>query len=444
MSKLWASESHAIIAAIFVMFFFGITFDNWFIASFLTLTAYITWLYVRMVRLEKWLARGTKTSEVFDDSGFMAYIIRHLYQQRKVHNKRKKTTKEILSRLHQNISALPDATVLLNDLLEIEWSNSPAQYLLGIHRTEDIGLRISNLIRNPEFLRYLISPDNKKRLEIESPIDSNITLQIKIVRFGRNQRLLTARNITDARKLQEGLKNFVANASHELKTPLTVISGHLEMLENEAQLSESGKLSLTAAQKQATRMHNLIKGLLLLSQVESYQLQANDGNELSISEIMINSLSAVGKSCNDQFVTCLTPENMYLLGIKNEIEGICINLIDNAIRYSPENTPIEIRWSENKDGEYIFSVTDQGPGIAEEDIEHLTKRYFRGTQTTEQSIPGSGLGLAIVQHAAIKHGARLQIKSKPGRGSTFSVIFPEYRVIKNKQENNNVVKLISY
>lgn len=438
MNKLWSTESPAIISALLFFVLFGSIFDNWFVASIITLGGYITWLYYRLIKLEKWLARGTKTSEVYDDGGFIGLIIRHLYHQRKLHNKRKKRTKEILRRLNRNISALPDATVLLNDDLEIEWCNAPAQYLLGIDPRHDIGQRIGNLIRYPKFLRYLIAPDKKNNLEIESPIEQNTTLQVKIVRFGRNQRLLTARNISDQKQLQESLKNFVANASHELKTPLTAITGYLEMLENETGLSKTGKTSVQVAQKQAMRMKTLIEDLLLLSQVESYQLQPNEGERVSVNEVMANAMSTVDKQCNVGPIRCKIPDHLYLLGIPSEIEGICINLIDNAIKYSPDDTPIQISWRTNKEGEMEFSVKDQGPGIEADDLTHITERYYRGRNAISEQSSGSGLGLAIVQQAVLKHNGRLDIKSTPEKGSTFTVTFPSYRVLHNKTVDNVV------
>lgn len=444
MNRIWESEGRAIITAIAVLVVTGLAFENWFLAACLTLSSYIAWLYFRLYKLEKWLARGTKASEVYDDSGFIGDIIRHLYHQKKTHNKRKKRTKDIFRRLNRNISALPDATVLLNDQLEIEWSNAPAQYLLGINQRYDIGQRISNLFRHPKFLRYLISPDKKKHLELESPIDNNITLQIKIVRFGHNQRLLTARNVSDQKQLQEALKNFVANASHELKTPLTAITGHLEMLENENGLSKIGEQSLQVAQKQAHRMKTLIQDLLLLSQVESYQLQPQEGETVNISEVMKNVMLAVDKKCDKNGIKCAIPADMNLLGIQNEIEGICINLLDNAIKYgSGDKIKIHVSWRENKMGEYVFSVTDQGAGISDQDLPHVTQRYYRGSQATAEQVMGSGLGLAIVEQAATKHGASLKISNHAPHGSTFSVTFPSYRVIRKNTKNSNVLKLSS-
>ena len=446
MLKIWQHESHYILGSVFLLIVMAMVFENWMVSTVVIFTGYIFFLYYRLSKLEKWLSRGTKTSEVYDDSGFIGNIIRHLYQQQKSHNKRKKRTKEILRRLNRNISALPDATVLLNDELEIEWCNAPARYLLGINPRSDYGQRITNLFRHPRFLRYLIAPDNEEYLELESSIHHNTTLQIKIVRFGHNQRLLTARNISDQKQLQEGLKNFVANASHELKTPLTTISGHLEMLENESGLSQSGRKSIRVAQKQSRRMHNLIKDLLLLSQVESYKLQPNEGKPISISQLMSNVMVSVGLSCDKGNVSCDIDKNMYLNGINSEIEGICINLIENAFKYTgEEEAKIRISWQRNSSGEYVFTVSDKGPGINEKEIPRLTERYFRGTHLGADTPTGSGLGLAIVEQAAVKHGGKLTIKSTLGKGSSFSVTFPSYRSLdKKSSDRDNVIKLESY
>jgi two-component system, OmpR family, phosphate regulon sensor histidine kinase PhoR len=445
MLKIWQKESHYIIASIIILVLSGIIFEHWILSTISVFTAYILWLYYRLARLEQWLSRGTKASEVYDDGGFIGDIIRHLYHQQKINNKRKKRIKEILRRLNRNISALPDATVLLNQQLEIEWSNDPAKYLLGINPRSDYGQRITNLFRHPKFLRYLIAPDKKDYLELDSPVHSDTTLQIKIVRFGHNQRLLTARNISDQKQLQEGLKNFVANASHELKTPLTTISGHLEMLENESGLTQFGKKSVQVAQKQSRRMRDLIQDLLLLSQVESYKLQPSEGEAISIAQVMANAMVSVGLNCSQDNISCDIDDSLILRGVKSEIEGICINLIENANKYgSTDNPEIKINWSCNAAGEYVFSVSDNGPGIDPKDLPRITERYFRGSHTTAEQSSGSGLGLAIVKQAAVKHGGTLSIKSHLGKGSTFTVTFPSYRAVHTEPENNNVFDLASY
>ena len=444
MSKIWSSEASAILTAVGVVIFFGLLTSHWMLAVLITLTGYILWLYNRLRRLEKWIARGTKTSKVYDDNGFVGIIIRHLYHQKKINNERKRRTKDILGRLNRNISALPDATVLLNESREIEWCNEPAQYLLAINIRNDAGQRITNLIRHPDFLKYLDDPESRPYLEIESHDDHSVTLQLKLVSFGNSQYLLTARNISDQKQLQEGLKNFVANASHELKSPLTVISGHLEMLEAESGLSESGSKSLRTAQSQSTRMKDLIEDLLLLSQVESYHLQPDEGERLSIETIMREVISGLDTTSDLDRVQYRTPDDLDLLGVGSEVRGICTNLIENALKYSDPDGPIVVCWEENNQGELVFSVVDQGPVISEQEIPHLTERYYRGGHTTVNQQSGSGLGLSIVEQAANKHGADLKIESKQGEGSRFSVIFPSYRRLGKEHNLAPVIRLADY
>ena len=443
MANIWTTESRAIAIAAIVLLLLGFASGNWLLASLVTLGAYIGWLYHRLLKLEQWIRQGTKTSQVYDDEGFIGIIIRQLYEQKKVQNKRKRSTKRILRRLNQNISALPDATVLLNGDFQIEWCNAPARYLLNLRSPEDLGYKISNLIRDPELLAYLKDPNSREYVEIISPADPGIVIQIKLAAFAGDQFLLIARNVSDQKQLQESLKNFVANASHELKSPLTVIAGHLEMLEAEAALSDSGRRSLETAVRQTERMKELIQGLLLLSQVESRRLDPGEGDSISVTELMVNVMAALEKFDGRGRVELDYPPSLYLLGVNVEIEGICLNLIENAIKYSTPGTPISVRWSESPNGEFVFSVEDRGPGIGTEEIPRITERYYRGSRSRAET-PGSGLGLAIVKHAASKHGASLVIDSKPGRGSRFWVTFPSYRCLHQARKSARIVNFSDY
>ncbi len=443
MQNIWSTEAWAIVIAASTLALLGLLTDEWFITSLITLGCYIAWLYYRLLKLEKWIRRGTKTSQVYEDRGFVGIIIRQLYQQKKIYNQRKRKTKRILRRLNQNISALPDATVLLNSEFQIEWCNEPAKYLLNLRSPQDLGYKINNLIREPAFLAYLENPGDREHIEIQSPVDEGISIQVKLISLGGNQSLLIARNISDQKQLQESLKNFVANASHELKSPLTVISGHLEMLDAEDGLSDTGRRSLQTAQRQTERMKDLIQGLLLLSQVESYRLAPDEGDRVSITELMINVMAVLEKHAHQDRVNLEHPENLFLLGVKIELEGICINLVENALKYSTPGTPIRVKWEESFRGEYVFSVEDQGPGVEQADIPKLTRRYYRGAKSRAEKT-GSGLGLAIVQHAASKHGATFQIESEPGKGSRFSVTFPSYRCLHEQKQTARVIKLADY
>jgi len=443
MSNIWSTEAWAMAIAACALLLIGAITGSWLIASLVTLGCYIAWLYYRLLKLEQWIRKGTKTSAVYEDKGFVGIIIRQLYEQKKIYNQRKRKTKRILRQLNQNISALPDATVLLNSDFQIEWCNEPAKYLLNLRSPQDLGYKINNLIRDPVFLAYLKNPDDREYIEFQSPVDASISIQVKMVSFGGNQSILIARNISDQKQLQQSLKNFVANASHELKSPLTVISGHLEMLDAEDRLSDTGRRSLRTAQRQTERMHDLIQGLLLLSQVESYRLAPDEGDRISITELMVNVTAALEKYVDQDRVNLDYPDNLFLLGVNIELEGICINLVENALKYSTPGTPIRVKWAESFRGEYVFSVEDQGPGIEPADIPKLTKRYYRGAKSRAETT-GSGIGLAIVQHAATKHGAKFQIESEPDKGSCFSVTFPSYRCLHEQKQAAKIIKLADY
>ena len=443
MSNIWSTEAWAMAIAACALLLIGAVTGSWLIASLATLGCYIAWLYYRLLKLEQWIRKGTKTSEVYEDKGFVGIIIRQLYQQKEVYIQRKRRTKRLLRQLNKNISALPDATVLLNSNSRIEWCNEPAKYLLNLRSPQDLGYKINHLIRDPVFLDYIENPDNREYIEFQSPVDASIDIQVKMVSFGKNQSILIARNVSDQKQLQLSLKNFVANASHELKSPLTVISGHLEMLEAEDKLSDTGRRSLQIAQRQAERMNDLIRGQLLLSQVESYRLAPDEGDRVSITELMVNVMAALEKYTDKDRIHLDCPKNLFLLGVNIEIEGICINLVENALKYSTPGTPVRVKWQENFRGEYVFSVQDQSRGIEPGDIPKLTKRFYRGAMSRAETT-GSGLGLAIVQHAATKHGATFEIESQLDQGSCFSVTFPSYRCLHEQKQAARVIKLADY
>ncbi|MFC1560681.1 phosphate regulon sensor protein PhoR [Pseudomonadota bacterium] len=443
MLNIWSTEAWSLSIAAVAFGLLGFFSGNWFVASLITLGMYILWLYGRLLKLEQWIRKGTKASEVYEDNGFVGIIIRQLHQQKKIHNQRKRRTKKLLHRMNENISALPDATVLLNKELRIEWCNDPARYLLNLRSPQDLGNKLKNIIRDPSLLAYMENPLVQEHIEINSPVDPKVTIQVRKVSFGANKSLLIARNVSDQKQLQESLKNFVANASHELRSPLTVIWGHLEMLEGEQEMSKSGKRSLRIAQRQAERMKELIQDLLLLSQVESYHLAPDEGERISISELKTGLLEALEKYDDRHRVHLDFPAHMFLRGISIEIQGICINLVENAIKYSPPDKPVRVRWFESSNAEYVFDVEDQGSGIEQEEISQLTNRYYRG-QKSRAEVSGSGLGLAIVQHAANKHGAVFKIVSEPGKGSCFSVTFPSYRCLRDDQQFHAVPPLANH
>lgn len=426
MWTIWRHEKLAILLTLGAMALLGIFYHDLALATGLPLACYLGWMYSRLLRLEHWLERGAKPGEVFDDRGLIGQVVRHIYYQKKAHIKRKKRTKRLLHRLNENISALPDATVLLNEHYEIVWFNDAATYLLQL-KLSDRGNRIDNLLRQPDFQHYLFNPQGLRHLEIASPVTPQETLQLKIVCFGDNQHLLIARNISDQKQMQQALKGFVANASHELQTPLTSIIGYLEILEMEQGLSDIGQQSLQVIEQQAKRMQGLIQDLLQLSRIESHSLQPDEGEWIDMDELLNGLIAGLSSHPGHERIICDIQPGLKLLGVRNDIQSLCSNLLENALKHCPADTQIKLGWQQNAQAELVFCVNDQGNGINKADIPRLTQRYFRGSNTTSEQVAGSGLGLSIVQQAAQKHGAKLDIKSVKGKGSRFCVIFPNYR-----------------
>ena len=158
---------------------------------------------------------------------------------------------------------------------------------------------------------------------------------------------------------------------------------------------------------------------------------------------MVNVEAAIEKFSDHTRVEFDYPSDWFLLGIKAELEGICINLVENALKYSTEATPIRVNWENNLLGEFTFIVSNLGPGIEPQDLPHLTERYYRSARTAAE-VSGSGLGLAIVQHAATKHGATLTIDSDIDAETRFSVTFPSYRCIREQRKTARVYQLSDY
>lgn len=428
MLKIWHYEKSSLLTLLAVVVILSLVYQNPAIAIGLPFVIYIGWLYYRLYQLEQWLKNGSKLNEVTDDSGLIGQIVRHIYHQKKLHSKRKKRTKLLLRRLNTNIAALPDATVLLNKDFESEWFNEAARYLLKLKR-EDLGLPITYLIRQPEFLSYLQAPQSQNSINIDAPDDPNKTLQLKIVSFGNNQRLIIARDISEQMSLQKALKGFIANASHELKTPLTSIIGYLEILEMETGLSDIGKQSVAVIEQQSKRMQDMIQDLIQLSRIESSSLEPDEGESIEVQSLMQNVMSALSQHCDQGRMQCKIAKGLKLLANAADVMSICSNLLENALKHCATDTQIAISWQVNSLNELVYCVTDSGAGIAEADIPLLTQRYYRGLNTTADQISGSGLGLSIVEQAAIRHGGHLSIKSQPGQGSQFCVTFPSYRTL---------------
>ena len=228
-------------------------------------------------------------------------------------------------------------------------------------------------------------------------------------------------------RLEAVRRDFVANASHELRSPLTVISGYLETLGQDPALDDELRGPVAEMQRQAERMTGIIRDLLELSRLEESDA-VTVGTSIDVPALLaLLRKDVLARPVHPRDVRVRIDSVAQLIGDEPEIHSAFSNLVDNAAKYTPPEGSVEMRWWVDDDGGH-FAVTDTGMGIPAEHIPRLTERFYRVDAGRSRSTGGSGLGLAIVKHVLQRHGATLEVQSKFGSGSTFTCHFPPERI----------------
>jgi two-component system phosphate regulon sensor histidine kinase PhoR len=323
--------------------------------------------------------------------------------------------------------ALPDGVIVLDAENRIEWCNHRAELAFGIDGKADIGQPITFLVRNPEFVEYIAGADYSKPIQLRTSRGAGLTLSVQIIPYDERQKLLIARDITQAERLETMRQDFVANVSHELRTPLTVLVGFLETVRELRLDPDRARNYMGMMADQAGRMQHIIDDLLTLSTLES----APEPGEGCISiRRLLDRLCADAEALSGgrHRISLDAQGDFDLLGAESEVAGALSNLVTNAIRYTPADGEIRLRWRASEEGA-SFSVEDNGIGIEPEHVPRLTERFYRVDRSRSRDSGGTGLGLAIVKHALLRHQASLDIESEPGKGSRFTARFPARRVV---------------
>jgi len=362
-------------------------------------------------------------------SGIWEDVFAAIYHEQRRHSRSQTQLTSALDRFRHAASALPDGVVLLDNNNLIEWCNLPAEIKLGLSMKHDAGQPILYLVRNTEFGEYLKDYHEAEPIKLHSWIDPEITLEIQLVSFGDNQKLLICRDISQMEKLEHMRRDFIANVSHELRTPLTVVGGFLETLADmEGAVTEGSRGYFVLMQDQTNRMRLLIEDLLTLSQLESGATVPQDA-EIDVTALLNTVLNESRSLSNGRHILKLEVDpTLAINGSLQELHSAFGNLVSNAIRYTPEGGEITISWG-MRGQEAIYSVQDTGIGIEQKHIDRLTERFYRVDRSRSRETGGTGLGLSIVKHILHRHQARLEIESEYGKGSTFSVVFPKARIV---------------
>lgn len=399
------------------------------LALLVTSIGHLLWLYKHIFLLDKWLWRDRKLTPPAGDGSWQQIFDGIYFQQRRERRKRKEL-RTLVRRFRDGAEALPEAVVVLNEDWNIIWCNKLAQLLVGLRWPSDEGQRIDNLIRSPEFHQYLKQRNFQQPLEVMSPTTSSIMLECKMMPYGKAQFLLIVRDITQLKQLEQIRKDFVANVSHELRTPLTVLQGYLEMMDCSAQpAAPIWQKAHGVMLEQTRRMDSLVQQLLTLSRIEAAARVQFD-QEVDVPAMLAliqQEAETLNRDKQHSLQFEIDPE-LKVTGAPEELRSAFSNLVTNAIKYTPQGGVIQISWQ--RDGQRaLFTVTDNGEGIAPQHLKRLTERFYRVDQARARNTGGTGLGLSIVKHVLSRHNSQLLIFSEPGHGSTFSFALPPELVL---------------
>jgi two-component system phosphate regulon sensor histidine kinase PhoR len=396
--------------------------DLWLVA---VLGGYLVLQLSNLYRLQRWLRhrREEQPPDLGGVWGDVVALVGRIYRRKNFHKRR---IVQLLREFRRLTAAMPDGVILLSPEREIIWFNRTASQLLGLRRKADFGMRIDNLVRQPEFIRYLQSGPHASPVVVRyGPADDRY-LALQVIPAGEQQ-LMLARDITRESRLEAMRKDFVANASHELRSPLTVINGYLDQLADDQAVEAVWRGPIDEMRRQAERMRLIVEDLLELSRLEA------SGKDAPLEPVDIGGMLALirkeylAREDRPRQIELRLDSSARLLGNEAELHSIASNLVSNAVKYTPAEGSITVRWWADAQGGHL-AVSDTGIGIPAEHLPRLTERFYRVDRGRSRKSGGSGLGLAIVKHALQRHDGRLTIDSIEGKGSTFTCHFPAKRL----------------
>jgi len=432
-------------------------------AAIVCLLLLFGWHLVHLGQLMRWL-EGPLDQPLPRGRGAWEKVFAELHRRVRIRRGEQQALAQTLARFRQAVQALPDGIIAFDGHRHIEWLNERGERYFAISAHQDRGQALFNLIRHPDFVAYVEAERFDEPLIYRGGRVPGLTLLIQVIAYGEDQNLLVARDISHIERMETMRRDFIANVSHELKTPLTVVSGFAEMLADDLGADSSDSATVPAGgprhpvsliREQTARMQRLIDDLLTLSALESGNAPA--GDEVVELAPLLHSVVADAEalSAGQHAITLTIAAPASIAGCANELRSAFANLAANAVRYTPAGGVIAISWRVCEadeadgatDGETAgarcgeFCVTDSGIGIAAHHLPRLTERFYRVDRSRSRETGGTGLGLAIVKHVLSRHQASLAIVSEPGKGSRFTARFPGARLGDGPRPAQQIVKL---
>ena len=409
------------------------------IAAFL----FVFWLVWQHRRFERWLD-DTDGSTRMGYGGLWTHISDLVAKRIRGMRYEQRLLQEDVEFFKDSFQAISSAVVFLDRERKIAWCNKRAEPLLGIHPRRDQGQMLAGLFRAPEFIDYLESNSYVKPLVIPSPVNPLLTIEVQATTYRSDDILIFARDVSDVVQLERMRQDFIANVSHEMRTPLTVITGYLDTLKMSADsLPPVWTETLDKMLAQSQSMDNMVSDLIWLARLESVPAR-RDLTLVNINQLLATIVADARVTAPQKKFFLLIgerhKENEFALeqtdkykeqfavhGLYDELRSAFNNLVQNAIKYTHDKGEIIINCYKQS-GELRLSVRDNGIGIDSVHIPRLTERFYRADASRNSEAGGTGLGLAIVKHILVRHQGRLEISSKLGTGSQFTCVFPAKRL----------------
>ena len=406
---------------------FGLDWGLW--ALIAGLVVMLVWHLNHLRQLLDWL-EGPLNAPLPRGRGAWEIAFAGLHRRVRVRLGQQKALSETLDRFMRAFQALPDGVIAFDRHRHIDWINERAETHFALSAAVDRGQALTNLIRHPDFVTYLDSGKYEEPLIYRGGRVEGVTLLLQIIPYGEDQNLLVSRDISQLERMETMRRDFIANVSHELKTPLTVVAGFSEMLADDyASCSEEEVAHyLKLICEQNARMQRLIEDLLTLSSLETGS-SAPVEERVDLAPILCSILAdaqALSAGRHEISLSIETPS--IIKGCANELRSAFGNLAGNAVRYTPQGGKIDLVWR-LRDGFGEFIVADTGIGIAPQHLPRLTERFYRVDRSRSRETGGTGLGLAIVKHVLTRHHATLEIESEAGKGSRFLARFPSVSLL---------------
>ena len=382
------------------------------------------WHLHNQMRLSAWLWDEKRLTPP-SGSGNWESLFNGIYRMQQRQRRKRKELTNLIRRFRNGAESLPDAVVVFRGEGNIVWCNKLAQYLLGFRWPDDSGQPISNLIRTPDFIKYLNKQDFSEPLEMSSPLNVERMLELRIVPYTEGEHLMVVRDVTQLKQLEGMRRNFFANVSHELRTPMTVLQGYLEMTEDPDMIV--GPMWTKAhgvMTEQLNRMNSLVNQLLTLSKIEAAPMHELDEvvNVPAMLEVLEKEAASLSGEREHKLEFDID-KSLRVLADEEQLRSAISNLVYNAVKYTPAGATVKVRWYQTSQGACL-DVSDTGDGIEPQHLHRLTERFYRVDKARSRDTGGSGLGLAIVKHALSHHDSHLEIQSELGVGSRFHFTLP--------------------